>query len=50
MATVDFLNEAELSFSEFIEFRESDKSLKHELDSIEGSCLLPVFYCIVVIP
>ena len=29
-------------FSEFSEFRESDKSLKHELGSIERSSLLPV--------
>ena len=29
-------------FSEFSEFRESDKSLKHELDLIYRSSLLPV--------
>ena len=38
------------TFIESSEFRESDKSLKRELGPIEGSCLLPVFYCIVVIP
>ena len=30
------------TFIEFSEFRESEKSLKHELGSIEGSSLLPV--------
>ena len=29
-----------IEFSDFSKFRESDKSLKHEFDSIERSCVL----------
>ena len=32
----------EHEFAEFSEFSESDKSLKHELRSVERSCLLHV--------
>ena len=32
----------EWKFSEFSKFRESDKSLKHDLGSILGSSLLPM--------
>ena len=36
----------EQEFTEFSEFRESDKSLKHELGSFPRSCLSPVsFWC-----
>ena len=37
--------EMEHEFNEFSKFRESDKSLKHELESIEKTCvLLPLWW------